>query len=103
MHKYVRNLLTEWRKLGLPFDGETFVVAVSGGADSVSLALALDDLKKETLVQDKIAGTQIEIAYDPARCSAQIIDKQSGQAVAYAMAYWFAWQAFYPKTELFRG
>ena len=45
MHKFVRNLLTEWRKLALPFDGETFVVAVSGGADSVGLALALDDLK----------------------------------------------------------
>lgn len=46
MHKFVRNLLTEWRKLGLPFADETFVVAVSGGADSVSLAIALDDLKK---------------------------------------------------------
>jgi tRNA(Ile)-lysidine synthase len=46
MHKFVRNLLTEWRKLDLPFEGETFVVAVSGGADSVSLAVALDDLRK---------------------------------------------------------
>jgi tRNA(Ile)-lysidine synthase len=46
MNKFVRNLLTEWRKLSLSFDGETFVVAVSGGADSVSLAIALDDLKK---------------------------------------------------------
>lgn len=46
MHKFVRNLLTEWRKLALPFAGETFVVAVSGGADSVALALALADLKK---------------------------------------------------------
>ena len=46
MHKFVRNLLTEWRKLGLPFDGETFVIAVSGGADSVSLAIALDDLSR---------------------------------------------------------
>ncbi len=46
MHKFVRNLLTEWRKLDLPFAGETFVVAVSGGADSVSLAIALNDLKK---------------------------------------------------------
>ncbi|HEY8560751.1 MAG TPA: tRNA lysidine(34) synthetase TilS [Pyrinomonadaceae bacterium] len=46
MHKFVRNLLTEWRKLELPFAGETFVVAVSGGADSVSLALALDDLRR---------------------------------------------------------
>ena len=44
MHKFVRKLLTEWRKLGLPFEGETFIVAVSGGADSVALALALADL-----------------------------------------------------------
>jgi tRNA(Ile)-lysidine synthase len=46
MHKFVRNLLTEWRKLSLPFETETFVIAVSGGADSVSLAIALNDLKK---------------------------------------------------------
>ena len=44
MHVFVRNLLTEWRKLTLPFTGETFIVAVSGGADSVSLLLALKEL-----------------------------------------------------------
>jgi tRNA(Ile)-lysidine synthase len=46
MHKFVRNLLTEWRKLDLPFADKTYIVAVSGGADSVALALALADLKK---------------------------------------------------------
>lgn len=46
MHKFVRELITEWRKLKLPFSGETIVVAVSGGADSVGLLLALDELKK---------------------------------------------------------
>ena len=45
MHNFVRNLLTEWRKLGLPFADETFIVAVSGGADSVSLLLALHELR----------------------------------------------------------
>jgi tRNA(Ile)-lysidine synthase len=47
MNKFTRNLITEWRKLGLPFAEETFIVAVSGGADSVSLALALHDLKQQ--------------------------------------------------------
>ncbi len=46
MDNFTRNFLTEWRRLGLPFFGETFVVAVSGGADSLSLALVLDELRR---------------------------------------------------------
>jgi tRNA(Ile)-lysidine synthase len=45
MHQFCKNLITEWRKLDFPFEGETLVVAVSGGADSVSLALALEELR----------------------------------------------------------
>ncbi|MDM7921989.1 MAG: tRNA lysidine(34) synthetase TilS, partial [Pyrinomonadaceae bacterium] len=46
MHKFVRSLVTEWRRLGLPASDESAVVAVSGGADSVSLLLALAELRK---------------------------------------------------------
>lgn len=46
MHKFTRNLLTEWRRLKLPFENQTFIIAVSGGADSVGLLLALHELRE---------------------------------------------------------
>lgn len=45
MHDFTRQFITEWRKLELPFDNATIIIAISGGADSVSLALALSELK----------------------------------------------------------
>lgn len=46
MDTFVRGLITEWRRLELPVSEAAVVVAVSGGADSVSLLLALVDLQK---------------------------------------------------------
>ncbi len=46
MNKFCRQFITHWRKNSLPFADETFIVAVSGGADSVSLVLVLHQLKQ---------------------------------------------------------
>ncbi len=54
MHKFVRSLITEWRKLGLPFSGDPLVVAVSGGADSMSLLLAISDLLKRKKLAQRV-------------------------------------------------
>ncbi len=54
MHSFVRKLITEWRQLELPFSDSSVVVAISGGADSVSLLLAMDDLFKRKKIQHRI-------------------------------------------------
>jgi tRNA(Ile)-lysidine synthase len=46
MRRFPKELLTEWRRIALAVTEATFVVAVSGGADSLSLLLAVDELSK---------------------------------------------------------
>src|SRR5438045_7091108 len=52
--RFTRGLLQEWRKLGLSFERATIVVAVSGGADSVALLLALDELIRAKKLKVKL-------------------------------------------------
>jgi tRNA(Ile)-lysidine synthase TilS/MesJ len=60
LKQFPRLLLAEWRKLKLPFSGETVVVAVSGGADSTALLLALEELKTSNKLSTNICVAHLD-------------------------------------------
>jgi tRNA(Ile)-lysidine synthase len=60
INQFARMLLVEWRKLRLPTSGETIVVAVSGGADSTALLLAIEELKTHNKLYNPICVAHLD-------------------------------------------
>jgi len=55
-----------------------------------------------TRFSDTFQGEQFEVLYHPANATARIMD-DSGQEIPTTLAFWFAWYAFHPDTEVYRN
>jgi hypothetical protein len=53
-------------------------------------------------LEDTVAGQTVIVGYDAAARSVTVTGAD-GEPLPAVIAYWFAWQAFYPNTELFTG
>ena len=51
-------------------------------------------------VEDVFAERSLTVEFDAEHQTARVVDAK-GQEVPTVIAYWFAWQAFYPKGEVF--
>ena len=54
MRRFTKKLTSEWRKIKLPRENNTVIIAVSGGADSVSLLGSLHELQTAAKINLKI-------------------------------------------------
>lgn len=59
---FARSLWQEWRRLDLPVTNGRIAVAVSGGADSVALLLAIDELIKSKKLKIKLYVAHLDHA-----------------------------------------
>jgi len=51
-------------------------------------------------LEDRISGQAVRVEYDAAHRSGRVLD-QAGQELPSTIAFWFAWYAFHPDTEVF--
>jgi tRNA(Ile)-lysidine synthase len=83
LSSFARGLLDEWKRLGLTITSERVVVAVSGGADSTALLLALEELitsshfTLEVIVAHLDHSLREEAGADDARWVAELAQEHS--------------------------
>jgi hypothetical protein len=66
-------------------------------------AYPISQLKRSPgLLKDEVGGSPIQIEVAPDGEIAEVRDDK-GKPVAAIFSYWFAWQAFHPKTSVYKG
>ncbi len=69
--------------------------------DAEAKAYPLDDLIAKKIIYDQIANKKITIEYDAVKKYPQV-RTENGENILSVMVYWFAWQAFYPQTSVWK-
>lgn len=77
-----------------------WVVGLVSGGDA--LAFPLRRLPAGNPGQASIGNRQVELTFDTASESVRVRDAETGEEVPSVKSYWFAWQAFYPRTKVWR-
>jgi len=95
------RLLFDVRESAEDFHPKELVLALSDGGKSK--AWPFSELRKAaTTVKDTLNGKPVLISYDELSNSARAYD-ESGRELTALIAFWFAWHAFHPETEVFRA
>ena len=66
-------------------------------------AYPLENLSKtdKSVLSDTIGDTPIKLYYDPTDHTVQVVNEITKATIPHVKLYWFAWQAFYPDTEIY--
>lgn len=74
-------------------------VEINGHFKAYPLRTLAHHVNPDGMLSDNISGNIIKVHYLPAQQSAEAFDAQ-GRLLPATLAYWFAWVAFHPDTEV---
>ena len=69
--------------------------------DGKAKAYPVSDLPSDP-IQDRVGSKKIVVRYDAEKRYAQVTGPEDEQ-IPSVLVFWFAWQAFYPKTDLWKS
>lgn len=69
--------------------------------DGKAKAYPISDLPTYNAIEDKVGSKQVVVRYDAEKRYPQIASPE-GEQIPSVMVFWFAWQAFYPKTDIWK-
>ncbi|MBI2928681.1 MAG: DUF3179 domain-containing protein [Verrucomicrobia bacterium] len=82
----------------LPAKSLVLGIVISGHAK----AYPIDRLPASRPVPDILGSANIEVSYDPVAKRPLVADLNRVVTLPYVVGYWFAWQAFYPETDVWK-
>ncbi len=65
-------------------------------------AFPVEDVPTDRWVEDQVGETPVRFRYQPESGLFEL-ENEAGKQLPVVQAYWFAWQAFYPDTEVYTG
>ncbi len=58
--------------------------------------------KTNAMIIDSVAGSELQIEFDAVNRTGRVLD-ESGAEIPSTVAFWFAWYAFFPETEVYES
>ncbi len=83
----------------LPVKEWVLGLRIAGQAKAYPFSVLAQRVDAKGRLADRVGGAPVEIRFDRTHRSAEAFDA-AGQVLPSVMAFWFAWFAFHPKTEV---
>jgi len=71
--------------------------------NGIAKAYPIKELVGTKRIDDTINHTKISVTYDADSRFGSVVNRETNEPVPSVRSYWFAWQAFYPETEIWGG